>query len=296
MRVFVTGASGWVGSALVPRLIEAGHHVVGLARSDASAAALAAAGAEIHRGSLDDLERLRAGAAKSDGVVHLAFVHDFAQYEAANETDRRAIEAMGGALEGSDRPLVIASGVTRTAESRPATEDDPPIAGFPRSDAALLTVALASNGVRSAVVRLPPTVHGRGDEGFIASLVAIAREKHVSGYIGDGSNVWPAVHRSDAAQLFHLALERAPAGSVWHAIDDEGVSARAIAEVIGRHVGVPVVSIPPEDAGEHFGWLAMIWSMNAPSSSLATREGLGWQPTGPRLLDDLEEGHYFQTA
>jgi nucleoside-diphosphate-sugar epimerase len=294
MRVFVTGASGWVGSAVVPELMDAGHHVVGLARSDASADALAAAGAEVHRGSLEDLDSLRAGASKSDGVIHLAFIHDFQQYEAANETDRHAIQAMGDALEGSDRPLLIASGVATTAAGRPATENDPAAPDFPRSAAAAMTLALAEKGVRSSVVRLPPTTHGRGDNGFIHTVIGMAREKGVSGHVGDGSNVWPAVHRSDAARLFRLALEQAPAGSVWHAVADEGVPTRAIAEVIGRHLEIPVVAIAPEDAVDHFGWMGIFWAIDVPASSELTRERLGWQPTGPGLIEDLDQGHYFQ--
>lgn len=296
MRVFVTGASGWIGSAVVPRLLEAGHQVVGLARSDASAAALGAVGAEVHHGSLEHPETLHEGAAKSDGVIHLAFIHDFTQYESANQTDRRAIETMGAALEGSDRPLVIASGVATAAEGRPGTEDDPPLPGFPRSPASDMTVALAGKGVRSSVVRLPPTVHGEGDEGFIAMLIGIAREKGVSGYIGEGRNVWPAVHRDDAARLFCSALERGPAGSVWHAVGDEGVPTRAIAEVIATHLGVPAASIPPEDAGRHFGWLGAIWALDAPASSALTQKRLGWSPGEPGLIEDLDLGHYFRTA
>jgi nucleoside-diphosphate-sugar epimerase len=293
MRVFVTGASGWVGSAVVPELISAGHHVVGLARSEASADALAAAGAEVHRGSLEDLDSLGEGAAKSDGVIHLAFIHDFAQYEDANHADREAIAAMGTALEGSARPLLIASGVATTAVGRPATEDDPSAPDFPRSQAANMTLALARTGVRSAVVRLPPTTHGRGDNGFISMLIGIARDKGVAGYIGDGSNVWPAVHRTDAARVFRLALDDAPAGSVWHAVGEEGVPTRTIAEVIGRHLDIPVVSIAPADAADHFGWIGAIWGSNAPTSSRLTRERLGWQPTGPGLIEDVESGHYF---
>ena len=296
MRVFVTGASGWVGSAVVPELIQAGHHVVGLARSDASADALEAAGAEVHRGSLDDLDNLREGAAKSDGVIHLAFVHDFDQYEAANETDRQAIEAMGAVLEGSERPLVIASGVATTAVGRPATESDPSAPDFPRSRAATMTLALAGKGVRSSVVRLPPTTHGRGDHGFIPTVIQIARQKGLSGHVGDGSNVWSAVHRSDAARAFRLALEQAPAGSVWHAVGEQGVPTRTIAEVIGRHLDIPVQSIAPADAVEHFGWMGVFWGMNAPASSVVTQGRLGWTPTGPGLLEDLEQGHYFRTT
>ncbi|HEX4865968.1 MAG TPA: SDR family oxidoreductase [Acidimicrobiales bacterium] len=297
MRVFVTGASGWVGSAVVPELINAGHEVVGLARSDQSAEALSAAGAEVHRGSLEDLESLHEGAAKSDGVIHLAFIHDFSQYEAANQADRWAIEAMGSALEGSDRPLVIASGVATTARGRPATENDPAAPDFPRSAAAAMTLALADKGVRSSVVRLAPTTHGRGDSGFVATVINIAREKGVSGYVGEGSNRWPAVHRSDAARVFRLSLEQAPAGSVWHAVAEEGIPTRSIAEVIGRHLDLPIVSIPGDRAGEHFGWMGMFWGgIDVRVSSDLTRQRLGWEPTGPLLIEDLEERHYFHTS
>jgi nucleoside-diphosphate-sugar epimerase len=226
----------------------------------------------------------------------LAFIHDFSNYEAANQTDRQAIAAMGTVLEGSDRPFVIASGVATTAQGRPATENDPPAPDFPRTPSATMTVALAQRGVRSSVVRLPPTTHGRGDNGFLATLIGIARDKGVSGYIGEGSNVWPAVHRSDAARLFRLALEQAPAGSVWHAIGDEGVPTRTIAAVIGRHLDIPVTSIAPEGAAGHFGWMGVFWALSAPASSELTRARLGWLPTGPGLVEDLEQGHYFQKA
>ncbi len=306
MRVFVTGASGWIGSAVVPELIGAGHQVVGLARSDASAAALAAAGAEVQRGSLDDLDRLSSVAAASDGVIHLAFKHDTAfsgGFQDAADADRRAVETLGAALAGSDRPFVIASGTLGLAPGRVATERDgqsldPAVAalgGGPatRLGTALVTLALASQGVRSSVMRLPPTVHGDGDNGFMAALVGIARDKGVSGYIGDGSNRWPAVHRLDAARLFRLALEKAPAGSTLHAVADEGVPVRAIAAVIGRHLNVPVVAISPEDAGAHFGFLAAFLGVDSPASSALTRALLEWQPTHPGLIDDLDQGHYF---
>jgi len=306
MRVFVTGASGWIGSAVVPELIGAGHQVVGLARSDASAAALAAAGVEVQRGSLDDLDRLSSVAAASDGVIHLAFKHDTAfsgGFQDAADADRRAVETLGAALAGSDRPFVIASGTLGLAPGRVATERDgqsldPAVAalgGGPatRLGTALVTLALASQGVRSSVMRLPPTVHGDGDNGFMAALVGIARDKGVSGYIGDGSNRWPAVHRLDAARLFRLALEKAPAGSTLHAVADEGVPVRAIAAVIGRHLNVPVVAISPEDAGAHFGFLAAFLGVDSPASSALTRALLEWQPTHPGLIDDLDQGHYF---
>jgi nucleoside-diphosphate-sugar epimerase len=306
MRVFVTGASGWIGSAVVPELIGAGHQVVGLARSDASADALAAAGAEVRRGTLDDLDTLRSAAAESDGVIHLAFKHDLAftgNFEGAAEADRRAIETLGDALVASDRPFLIASGTLGLAPGRVATEEDMRdleraptfLTGGPaiRAANAQMTLALASRGVRSSVVRLPPTVHGDGDHGFMATLVGIARDKGVAGYIGDGSNRWPAVHRLDAARLFRLGVETAPAGSALHAVADEGVPIRDIAEVIGRHLDLPVVSISAEDAGEHFTWLASFLGLDSPASSALTREQLGWQPTHPGLIDDLDQGHYF---
>jgi nucleoside-diphosphate-sugar epimerase len=305
MRVFVTGASGWIGSAVVPELIGAGHQVVGLARSDASAEALTAAGAEVHRGSLDDLDDLRSAAAASDGVIHLAFKHDLAfsgNFDGAAQADRLAIETFGDALAGTDRPFVIASGTLGIAPGRMATERDGHDAsaaqhtGGPaiRLANAELTLSFASRGVRSSVVRLPPTNHGDGDNGFMATLVGIAREKGVSGYIGDGANRWPAVHRLDSAHLFRLAVEKATAGSTLHAVADEGVPIRDIAEVIGRHLNIPVASIPLERAGEHFSWLGGFLGFDAPASSALTRELMGWEPTHLGLIDDLNEGHYFR--
>ena len=298
MRVFVTGASGFIGSAVVPELIGAGHQVVGLARSDASAVALAAAGAEVRRGNLEDLDSLRAGAAACDGVIHLAFIHDFSQYQNAARTDLRAIETLGAALEGSGRPLVIASGTIGLANGRVATEQDTPdpnsVAAL-RAAAAQTTLSFASRGVRPSVLRLPPSVHGEGDRAFLATLINIAREKGVSGYIGDGANRWCAVHRRDAARLFRLALEKAPAGSVLHGIAEEGVPIRTVAEVIGRHLDLPVVSVSAEGVDRHFGWLGAFLAADVPTSSTLTRELLGWQPTGPGLIDDLEAGHYFRT-
>jgi nucleoside-diphosphate-sugar epimerase len=305
MRVFVTGASGWIGSAVVPELIGAGHQVIGLARSDDAADRLTAAGAEPLRGDLDDLDGLRRAAADADGVIHLAFKHDLAfsgSFEAAGEADRAAVTAFGDALEGTDRPFVIASGVLGLAPGRVSTEADgqesAPSLGLTGGPAirmanAQLTVSFADRGIRSSIVRLPPTVHGDGDHGFMATLVGIARDKGVAGYVGDGANRWPAVHRSDAAVAFRLALETAPAGSTLHAVGEEGVPIREVAEVMGRHLGVPTVSVSPDDAPGHFTWLAHFIGADSPASSAATRELLGWEPTGPGLIEDLEMGHYF---
>jgi nucleoside-diphosphate-sugar epimerase len=299
MRVFVTGASGFIGSAVVPELLNAGHEVIGLARSDASADALVAAGAKVQLGTLDDLDSLRAGADASDGVIHLAFKHDEAfsgNYQGAAEADQAAIEAIGGTLEGSDRPLVIASGTAGLPQGRVGTERDVPDRDHPmrlREASAELALSFSTRGVRSSVLRLPPTVHGDGDQAFIATVVGVARAKGVSGYIGEGTNRWPAVHRLDAAQLFRLALEKAPAGSVLHGVADGGVPLRAIAEVVGRHLNVEVVSISAEDAAKHFGWLASLLAADIPASSALTRQLLDWQPTHLGLIDDLEQGHYF---
>jgi nucleoside-diphosphate-sugar epimerase len=309
MRVFVTGASGWIGSGVVPELIGAGHQVVGLARSDEAAEALTAAGAEVQRGTLDDLDVLRRAAGSSDGVIHLAFKHDIAftgDFQGAADADRRAVDAFGEVLAGSDRPLVIASGTLGVSPGRLATErdghgDNAAVGAFgpgPRArwETAEFVLSLASQGVRSSVVRLPPTNHGKGDNGFMAALVGIARQAGVSGYIGDGANRWPAVHRDDSAHLFHLALENAPAGSTLHGVADEGVPIRDIAEVIGRHLNLPVVSVAPEEAGEHFTWLAHFIALDSPASSVLTRELLSWQPVRPGLISDLDQGHYFLNA
>jgi len=298
MRLFVTGASGWIGSAVVPELLAAGHEVVGLARSDASAGALEAAGAEVHRGTLDALDALGAAAAASDGVIHLAFKHEEAfsgDFATATDADRRAIEAFGEALAGSDRPLVIASGLAGLQPGKLATEDDVPDAASPAGRRTLserAALALANRGVRSSSMRLPPTVHGDGDNGFVASLVGTARKHGASGYIGDGANHWPAVHRLDAARLLRLAVEGAPAGSVLHGVAEEGVPTRAIAEAIGRTLGLPAVSVAPDAAKEHFGWLAGLFGLDVQASSARTQELLGWQPTHQGLVEDLDEGHY----
>jgi len=293
MRVFVTGASGFIGSAVVSELIDAGHQVIGLARSDSSAQAVESAGARAHRGDLENLESLRAGAADADGVIHLAFNHDFTDYTGAAETDRRAIETVGEVLAGSDRPFVVTSGLAGFALGRTMTEDDAADPDSPRaSEHAAL--AFTSRGVHVSVLRLPPSVHGEGDHGFVPRLIDIAREKGVAAYPGDGSNRWPAVHRFDAARLFRLALEAAPAGARLHAVGDEGVSVRDIAGAIGRHLTLPVTGVAPEKAFDHFGWLGGFFSLDVPVSSTLTQELLGWQPTQQGLLEDLEEGHYFR--
>jgi nucleoside-diphosphate-sugar epimerase len=303
MKVFVTGATGFIGSAVVRELIEAGHQVLGLARSDASAAKVASAGAEVHRGALNDLDSLRSGAAAADGVIHLAYIHDFSDgesYESAARTDLHAVQTIGAALEGSGKPFVITSGTAMLTfflpPGRLGTEEDvaDPGSVAPRVASENATLALAERGVRSSVVRLAPSVHGKEDaHGFVPSLISIARAKGVSGYVDDGSNRWPAVHQLDAVRLFRLALEKAPAGSVLHGAADEGVPLRAIAEVIGRHLDLPVVSIAPENAVEHFGWMGTVVSVDNPASSARTRELLEWQPVHPSLISDLEEGHYF---
>jgi nucleoside-diphosphate-sugar epimerase len=296
MRVFVTGATGFIGSAVVRELLDAGHGVLGLARSDAGASALAAAGAEVHLGDLDDVASLRAGAAEVDGALHLAFVHDFSRYEAATRTDRQAIEAIGATLAGSGRPFVVTSGSAVLTPGRVVTEDDEPDLSAPtsaRSPSEGLALSFADRGVRVSVLRLPPTVHGAGDHGFVPAIIASARANGVASYVDDGANRWAAVHRHDAARLYRLALEHAPAGARLHAIGEEGVPMRAIAEVIGRHLNVPVTSISRDEAADTFGWLSGFVGMDCPASSARTRKELGWEPVGQGLLADLEEGHYF---
>lgn len=294
MRIFVTGASGFVGSAVVQDLLAAGHRVLGLARSDASARAIAAAGAEPHPGGLDDLASLRAGAAASDGVIHTAFIHDFSNLAASGEVDVAAIHAIGDALAGSDRPFVVTSAIGLLPPGQVSTEasvPDPGTAARHRVASEHATLALAARGVRATLIRLPPSVHDAGDHGFVPALIQIARAKGVSAYIGEGRNRWPAVHRRDAAALYRLAAERGR--GVYHAIGDEGLATRALAEVIGTRLGVPVVSKSAAEAGEHFGWLGRFFALDCPAMSAHTQAQLGWAPRHPGLIADLGGDHYF---
>jgi nucleoside-diphosphate-sugar epimerase len=292
MKIFITGATGFIGSAIIPELIGAGHKVLGLTRSDAGAKTLAAAGAEVHRGDLEDLESLRSGAASSDGVIHCAFNHDFSKFKDNCEMDQRAIEALGAALAGSDRPLIVSAGIGPLAPGRLATEDMEPAAHsvMPRVSEQS-AMALRSQGVNVAVMRLPQ-VHNTVKQGLITYLVALGREKGVSAYLGDGRNRWAASHVSDTARLYRLALEKREAGAKYHAVAEEGVALRDIAEVIGRGLKVPVVALSAEEAPGHFGWLAMFAGIDMPASSAQTQQRLSWHPTGPGLIADLEKMDY----
>ncbi len=302
MRIFVTGASGWIGSAVVAELLAAGHQVLGLARSEASAEAVDAAGATVRRGDISDLDVLRAAAGDSDGVVHLAFRHDVAftgDFQSAVDSDLAAIEALGEALAGSDRPLAIASGLAGLKPGAVATERDiaEPLPGAPgRAGNERAALAFAERGVRSISVRFAPTVHGDGDNGFIARIVAADRAAGAAAYIGEGINRWPAVHRFDAARLVRLGIEGAPAGSVLHAVGEEGVAIRDIAEAIGRGLDLPVTSITAEQAQAHFGFLAGFLALDMAASNTLTRKLLSWEPSGPPLVTDLDQGHYYATT
>jgi nucleoside-diphosphate-sugar epimerase len=298
MRIFVTGATGFIGSALVPELVNAGHRVLGLTRSEAGAQSLVAAGAQVHRGDLKDLESLRRGAAMSDGVIHTAFTHDFSRFQEVCEQDRRVIEALGSALSGSDRPLLITSGTAMAngALGRPATEQDAPETSnaIPRLASEQAAASLAAKGVRVGVMRLPQ-VHNTVKQGLVTYAIELARQKGVSAYVGDGRNRWPAVHVLDAARLYRLALEKLEIGVRYHAVAEEGVPMRDIAAVIGKGLRVPVISVPPEEALAHFGWLAEFAGRDLPASGVLTQERLAWHPTGRGLIADLEQVRYFAT-
>jgi nucleoside-diphosphate-sugar epimerase len=295
MRIFVTGAPGFIGSALVPELIQAGHQVLGLTRSDAGAETLRKAGAEVLHGNTEDLDSLRKGAASTDGVIHLAFNHDFSQFQKNCDDDHKAIQAMGEVLLGSNRPFVITSGtaIAANVDGKPSTEDGPTAAWNPRSASEAATKELTAHGVNTSVVRLPQ-VHDTRKQGLVPYLLGVARAKGVSAYIGGGSNRWPAAHVSDVAQLYRLAFEKADPGAIYHAVDEEGVSMKSIVEAHGRGLNVPVVSIKPEEAEAHFGWLARFAAHDMPSSSALTQKKLNWKPTGPGLIADLNNMDYTQ--
>jgi len=292
MRVFVTGATGFVGTVVVKELINAGHQVLGLARTDAGARSLVDAGAEVHRGDLEDLKSLRSGAAVADGVIHTAFIHDFSKFQENCEIDRRAVEALSAELAGTDRPLVITSGTALAAPGRVATEADRPASQVPRIASEEAADAAAAQGIRAMVVRLPQ-VHDTVKQGLVSYLIAVAREKGVSAYVGEGLNRWPAVHKLDAARLYRLVLEKGTVGARYHAIAEEGVPLKQIAEAIGRGLKVPVVSITQEEASAHFGWLGLFAGIDCPGSSAWTQEQLGWRPTDlPGMIADLNNMRY----
>lgn len=296
MRVFVTGATGFIGSAIVRDLLQAGHHVIGLARSEAGMAAVVAAGAEAFRGDIDDLESLRRGAALADGVIHTAFNHNFATFAANCAADRGVIEALGDGLDSADKALVVTSGTALVSGARPATETDAPPADatvIPRVASEEAADAVAARGPRVSIVRLAPSVHGDGDHGFVPLLIALARDKGTSAYVGEGGNVWPAVHRFDAARLFRLVLERGARGARYHGSAEAGVPFRDIASVIGRRLDVPVVSLTPEQAAAHFGWFKGFAALDNPASSARTQRELGWTPSQPGLIADLDRPQYF---
>jgi nucleoside-diphosphate-sugar epimerase len=292
MRVFVTGATGFVGSAVVRELIAFGHQVLGLTRSDDGAKSLAAAGAEVHRGTLEDLDSLRAGTRAADAVIHTAFKHDWSSFAQSCELDKNAILAMGSVLEGSRRQLLVTSGLAALAPGRIATEADEVPADGPRASEAT-AATLVARGVRASGVRLAPSTHDTGDHGFVPRLIALAREKGVSAYVGDGLNRWTGVHRLDAARLYRIALEKGVESGPYHAVDEEGIPFKEIADVIGRRLGVPVVSLSPEEASKHFGWFTRFAAMDAPASNARTKAALGWQPEQPGLIADIDRPAYF---
>lgn len=295
MRIFVTGASGFVGSAIVKDLLAAGHQVLGLARSDASAESVVAAGAEVHRGSVEDPDSLRSGADGADGVIHTAFIHDFSKFEESCEIDSRAIEALASVLKGSDRALVITSGTGLVTSGRASTEEDaaPAVSPNPRIASELAADAAAARGIRTSIVRLPPSVHGRGDHGFVPMLIKLAREKGRSAFIDQGQNNWAGVHRLNAAPVFRLALEKAAPFARYHAVAEGAIPFKQIAEAIGRNLNIPAVSMTKAEAAEHFGWFAHFAGLDSPTSSKWTQAELGWQPEGPGLIEDIDKAGYF---